>query len=997
MKHTFNLLSEVLALPLSEKFFRDDVLAEQIRKAWGDEADNVRLSDRCDALGKNIDCMGAKVAGYINVHANLISVSELQNLINYVFSAQDITRLAADRKQLHSSFDIANQYYFSLLMRTAKTFLTSQDEKATFKYFPGSLEPYAHSRRILSANQNAYWFQELLGADFETNRIEAWHSLLQCIPAELLICAYAAVLTLKDSSPDKRDKCAQILRQFGDTVHIADRVLNQTLSQGLAETHLHANASRSFGMIWEDVLSAATNGKRTLERNYIPIFDEMVLEQDCRTWAKEAAVVRALAAAYLKYGDRGDFCAFLQSGAVPPRYSQSFWRVANDLAAKGISSGLFSSAAPVTALLLRDLRRPASGNALSLDLGLAEHTGDDVGFPERCLVAWSMLHIYEHPGDVYFTATVLYYLRIKNIFYRFRVQDSKNKGLDYFKQYYAQSTDAGSYTVDHRMTNIIATAIRDERTQKVELRSGIPFPKKEVTPRHLAQEIQANIKSQLNMLIRQHVYVIASLYGKYPTKQLEPDFSQRWVSVKRRIRQGKENELQKLLEGFNVDIDSVHQHRLGVVYHFNKQGEQREERACFVDKRKPTELTRRSVFSFGKTRYHAQYAVDAISSVRALAPEVSRLIVGIDAASAELPTEPWVFSPAFRLARERDSIPGQPGKDGSGKALLGITYHVGEEFRHPLSGLRHISEAVTFYKMHAGDRLGHALALGLDLGRWFSNHGLITLPQIEWMEDCLWAWEVATNNPLTEDGMKYVSFLERQILSCANEIYGRLDGISVEKLYQAYKNKTLDYPQLARLADDWRAKHTAGSIDCAEGFANAGFFPCAGSKKTSPDEWWDETSLTLSFHCSYYKNRMSQQIIKEPTREEIELTKALQKHLRRIIAKKGLVVEENPSSNAVIGEMDGVLSHPVCELRRESDAPAVMASINTDDPSVFNASVSNEHGLIYFTLIHHGLSSEQAAKTVDELRRTGLNSSFIKDVIPFKQLLEEYEQVIRVI
>ena len=37
---------------------------------------------------------------------------------------------------------------------------------------------------------------------------------------------------------------------------------------------------------------------------------------------------------------------------------------------------------------------------------------------------------------------------------------------------------------------------------------------------------------------------------------------------------------------------------------------------------------------------------------------------------------------------------------------LGFTYHVGEEFRHVLSGLRHIDEVIEEFDYKAGDRLG---------------------------------------------------------------------------------------------------------------------------------------------------------------------------------------------------------------------------------------------------------------------------------------------------
>ena len=141
---------------------------------------------------------------------------------------------------------------------------------------------------------------------------------------------------------------------------------------------------------------------------------------------------------------------------------------------------------------------------------------------------------------------------------------------------------------------------------------------------------------------------------------------------------------------------------------------------------------------------------------------------------------------------------------------------------------------------------------------------------------------------------------------------------------------------------------------------------------------------------------MGRQKMRQITPQEISLAKELQQYLRRVIAQKGIVIEENPSSNAVIGEIDGVLSHPTYLLRNKS-LSAVMASINTDDPSVFNTNVANEHAIIYFSLIHHGYSVEEALEMIDALRKVGVETSFLDNAQPFDQLLQEYEQILRII
>lgn len=74
--------------------------------------------------------------------------------------------------------------------------------------------------------------------------------------------------------------------------------------------------------------------------------------------------------------------------------------------------------------------------------------------------------------------------------------------------------------------------------------------------------------------------------------------------------------------------------------------------------------------------------------------------------------------------------------------------------------------------------------------------------------------------------------------------------------------------------------------------------------------------MELSYHCSYHKHMMNEIIIVPDNEGYVQITQNPPKYLRKKSAKKGLVIEANPSSNAVIGEIDGVLTHPVWKFRR---------------------------------------------------------------------------------
>lgn len=130
----------------------------------------------------------------------------------------------------------------------------------------------------------------------------------------------------------------------------------------------------------------------------------------------------------------------------------------------------------------------------------------------------------------------------------------------------------------------------------------------------------------------------------------------------------------------------------------------------------------------------------SIEELRSEIPKLSEYIVGIDAASEENRAEPWIFAPVYAAIRNRTiTKPKMLSTDGRLLQIhnIGFTYHVGEEFRHILSGLRHIDEVIQHFHYKAGDRLGHALALGIDMKEWMEKNKTVIIPIQEHMENLL--------------------------------------------------------------------------------------------------------------------------------------------------------------------------------------------------------------------------------------------------------------------
>ena len=119
-------------------------------------------------------------------------------------------------------------------------------------------------------------------------------------------------------------------------------------------------------------------------------------------------------------------------------------------------------------------------------------------------------------------------------------------------------------------------------------------------------------------------------------------------------------------------------------------------------------------------------------------PSSASRVRGIDACSQEIGCRPEVFAPVFRLLGCHSA---SEFKDGVEIPLpkLGKTYHVGEDFLDLVDGLRAIQEAIYFLNLDCGDRLGHAIALGIDVDNWYAGkQNRIALPVQDLLDNLAW-------------------------------------------------------------------------------------------------------------------------------------------------------------------------------------------------------------------------------------------------------------------
>ncbi len=342
--------------------------------------------------------------------------------------------------------------------------------------------------------------------------------------------------------------------------------------------------------------------------------------------------------------------------------------------------------------------------------------------------------------------------------------------------------------------------------------------------------------------------------------------------------------------------------------------------------------------------------------------EVSRFLVGIDAASLENATPVWVFAPIYEKAR--DSGIELIGKDTfSGKYMqsLGFTFHAGEDFRHILSGLRRIDEVVEYLKFHAGDRIGHGIALGIPAAKWKEQNPVIIIPRIEALENYLWAYDALSKN-YSDFQAAILTYMEKQIYELSRKIYGCEDGgIRIELLIDGYHQLFRD------------SENDFESVEWMSVEENL----CRKLRAQERIDW-NPSLLAAARHCKIFVGKMERPIHCEVTEQDLLIIEELQEIMKRKLGRKGIVVEVNPSSNTAIADLEVLEDSQFYQMNQMNGDQNVIVCINSDDPAVFNTNVSNELAYIYYGMLEKGISREMALLWIERVQKNGMNSSFIR-------------------
>jgi hypothetical protein len=92
-----------------------------------------------------------------------------------------------------------------------------------------------------------------------------------------------------------------------------------------------------------------------------------------------------------------------------------------------------------------------------------------------------------------------------------------------------------------------------------------------------------------------------------------------------------------------------------------------------------------------------------------------------------------------------------------------------------------------------------------------------------------------------------------------------------------------------------------------------------------------------------------------------------------------VVVEVNPSSNLLIGDLRDLERHPLWRLSPPRDSaltPPLSVCIGSDDPVTFATTLREEYQRLIDALVMGGHSQEEAERWLDRVREQGRTSRF---------------------
>lgn len=340
-------------------------------------------------------------------------------------------------------------------------------------------------------------------------------------------------------------------------------------------------------------------------------------------------------------------------------------------------------------------------------------------------------------------------------------------------------------------------------------------------------------------------------------------------------------------------------------------------------------------------------------------PRLRRWVRGVDGAANELHAPPEVFASVFRQAER-----------------LGLghrSYHVGEDFPHLLTGLRHMMDAIELLNLRNGSRIGHGTALGIDPALWLSRMpGTLHLSRSERLLDLLAAWQLLRGLP---DCTMQAYQSEMQLNALLPQVFRAPVAANLFERSMRLRGLHMGFVSQMQRDSNWPWRD-ASLVDSLREEAR---LVCEARD-------WDPEAFQLLW--TWHNDQ--ELIVRSEALMEIEAQDALftpavylrlQQALMARVAERRVVIETLPSSNVRISQYECFEEHHVMRWMgvpgfiKSGDVP-IMVSLGSDDPGIFAGNLKGEFYQLYAVLRKHGLPDTEALRHVAAVNERGRQYRF---------------------
>lgn len=365
--------------------------------------------------------------------------------------------------------------------------------------------------------------------------------------------------------------------------------------------------------------------------------------------------------------------------------------------------------------------------------------------------------------------------------------------------------------------------------------------------------------------------------------------------------------------------------------------------------------------------------------------KIQELVRGFDVAGNENDFQIEVFAPALRFLRDKPmSI-----KRLNGSVFLPakryLSIHAGEDYSHLINGLRHIDETVRYCAMRQGDRIGHALALGVMPDHWAKQQqqAFVTPEQDLW--NTVWLLHYARKLSVSHhQASQLAPRLEQRLERWQVEYFGKCE-YRLDELWSYWQSRanSRQHQKWMTQSKGLKDRQYWVPYHCSESLEQT-FVQIRAKLRQLNNK-----AITIKLYCGQppHQNQADDTWVSQ---EELTLYQLIQDHLMMKYDAMGIVLEVCPSSNISLGRFEQYHQHPVFRwfppdekvfddhqldlfgIRKKGE---VAVCINTDDPGIFPSKIEQEYRLLHNAAIqHYQLSSQAAELWVERLRKLSLQT-----------------------